>query len=193
MQLLLTPLAGNRVNICIMVNNELRNHPGVSKSNLIENAVSFALRSGFQAEIVEDSRGISSIVSSEAFNPSLGVYLVGDSAEIFDPIGGMGMSHALVSASLAAESVNHAICNPKRSFKNWQKYLKHRRRYALIFSLYTKLSYTLNVRRAKVVKTLVRYFPSATEKIFRSLTNFSPVVGLARSITGSSLLNEVSK
>jgi len=32
-------------------------------------------------------------------------YLLGDAAEIFDPIGGMGMTHALLSAKLSAESV----------------------------------------------------------------------------------------
>jgi 2-polyprenyl-6-methoxyphenol hydroxylase-like FAD-dependent oxidoreductase len=59
----------------------------------------------------EESRGGAgiSVGRKDGIAFSEGVFSVGDAIEVLDPIGGMGMSHAILSASLAADAVSSCL------------------------------------------------------------------------------------
>jgi flavin-dependent dehydrogenase len=57
-----------------------------------------------------------------------GVLAVGDAIEVLDPIGGMGMSHAILSANLAAEAVISCIKSGNSKSASASQYLVERER-----------------------------------------------------------------
>jgi 2-polyprenyl-6-methoxyphenol hydroxylase-like FAD-dependent oxidoreductase len=96
-QVILTPLANGQLNISVMVNADA----SVKKSAIRASAFSFAEASGFTISGIVDQCGAAQISSYQAGSSSRkDVFMIGDAAERFDPIGGMGMTHSLLSASL---------------------------------------------------------------------------------------------
>ena len=180
-QLLLTPLAHDHVNISLLINRKDDISRKRTKSEMIKETLGFAERCGFTNHILIEYKGATQISSSHAANPIAGAYLVGDTAEVFDPIGGMGMSHALISASLAAQSINRSIKNPISALSIWKRFRVRHQVYATFFRFYTSLSYSLNVRSNKVISTAVRLFPGLSIVVFQKLASWLPIAGMAKS------------
>ena len=100
-----TPVGGNEVSVAI-----LADPPGariLASPSLRTELVDAAFqRIGFIDGRPGMRIGCSNLNSRRRRSTVSGVYLIGDAAEQLDPIGGLGMTHALVSAKLAAAAVS---------------------------------------------------------------------------------------
>lgn len=181
-QILLTPLSDTKINLSILVSRNNGTDLKEGKDVLVEESIEFAKGLGFSISNYEECRGSSDISSSKCLASPENLYLIGDSAEIFDAIGGMGMSHALFSASLAAEHIMQSIDAPERAAKFHQKYINRREFYSKIFRLLTSLSFKMNAQKNPVLRKLALYFPSISRFLNSSLANLFPIVGAASDI-----------
>lgn len=77
---------------------------------------------------------------------------VGDAAEQFDPIGGMGMTHAVHSALLAGEALHNAMHAPKTTEAALRRYHAARSRAAQPYRGFTRLSYFGLVRCGRTTR-----------------------------------------
>ena len=66
-----------------------------------------------------------------------GAFVVGDACEIFDPVGGMGMTHAILSGRLAAQSVARAVGGSQLSCE-CRAYERNRYESARVFRGFTR-------------------------------------------------------
>ncbi|MFM1847794.1 MAG: hypothetical protein RL417_1268, partial [Pseudomonadota bacterium] len=99
-----TPLAGGRLNLAVLAPLGGDFNP----RDFLEDRSrygSILQRIGFEGERVGDIRGRAPVGGVIRRSTVPGVFLTGDAAEEFDPIGGMGMTHALLSGELAARAV----------------------------------------------------------------------------------------
>jgi len=69
------------------------------------------------------------------------ILLVGDSVETFDPIGGMGMSHALMSSHVAASALYQVIRNGACSSSQFKRYDMERKKHARLLRGFTRVAY----------------------------------------------------
>jgi 2-polyprenyl-6-methoxyphenol hydroxylase-like FAD-dependent oxidoreductase len=178
-QIILTPLTENCTNICVLIDSEKAEPENMNKNELKKAAVNFSMQCGFSALDFEEIVGASSLASCKRQEIIKGAYFVGDAIEIFDPIGGMGMSHALFSASIASKSIARSIAEVSSGDKYWRKYLKQRNRWSVILRIKTRLAYILNAGNSKILKRVVMWFPRISMFIFGALEEFFPVLGLA--------------
>ena len=96
-----TPVSDRRLNVCILVErNYLPNR--ATRSMLLEQACE---QIGFTGTQCDAWQGFGPVGSCSSAVRTPQVLLVGDAAETFDPLGGMGMSHAALSAKLAAAAI----------------------------------------------------------------------------------------
>lgn len=173
-QTVLTPLQSNRVNISMLVN---RKGERKDKQTLLQNVFRIAELVGFENFEIEDCVGASGLGS--AISPVINdAYLVGDAAERFDPIGGMGLSHALISGSLAAEQINSSLSDKLPQQVCWSRYVRRRKICAIPLRLATGFSHALNVAQNPLLKLLVRAFPKISLAILKAIERLVPVVGL---------------
>jgi flavin-dependent dehydrogenase len=103
-ELYATPLPDGRLNLAVMApwrgGVDLR---GLFGTHAVRDRLFDSL--GFEGVPTEDIRGRAPLGGVSRWGAPPGVLLVGDAAEEFDPIGGMGMSHALLSGELAAHAI----------------------------------------------------------------------------------------
>lgn len=173
-QLVLTPLLDG-VNVCALL--EKKEHLGARRDDLRHDMLSFAEAHGFSSLQADEIRGVSFMNSSQAANVPQSVFFVGDSAEIFDPIGGMGMTHALFSGSIAAEAISSALEKRVHIQRAWRRYIRTRARWSSILRMKTGLSYATNVRRSKPIAAAVRLIPSLSMRLLVGLERLFPVIG----------------
>lgn len=184
-QILLTPLADGRANITAFTRRaDARDgRERRSKDDLVDRIRVFAEHLGLGDYTVESCSGAASIDSSSVMTEP-GIYLVGDAAEQFDPIGGMGMSHALLSASLAAKAIARDIERPGRPKVHWRRYQLRRRLYSLPLKLATNASYALNVDRNRLLGRLTSTLPAVALSALRLVEQLTPVGGLVLLMCG---------
>jgi menaquinone-9 beta-reductase len=103
-ELYATPLPGNRLNVAALVQASSALNP---RDLLLDDQVLRPLLQEMRFEGLRDAAvlGRSGVESFRPHHIPPGIFLVGDAREQFDPIGGMGMTHALMSAELAARSI----------------------------------------------------------------------------------------
>lgn len=102
-------------------------------------------------------------------------FFIGDACEQFDPIGGMGITHALVSSRLAAEALLPVLNGRSTPESAAVEYEKHRNRAARQFRGFTRLSSLLLVRN------------SGTPPVTLPLHAVSPLAkAVSRAVHGSS-------
>jgi 2-polyprenyl-6-methoxyphenol hydroxylase-like FAD-dependent oxidoreductase len=79
----------------------------LSNSNVREKLLAPALeRIGYKRDGLVERRGISSLGHRRRFAADRGAYLAGDALEQLNPVGGMGMTHALICGTLAAQTIS---------------------------------------------------------------------------------------
>lgn len=103
-QLLGTPLAGGRLNLSLLTRADSKLNPRdlISDPELIE---AMFQEFDFSGELELEPQGRANIGNVRRSCEMPSIILAGDAREEFDPIGGMGMSHALSSGMEAAESI----------------------------------------------------------------------------------------
>lgn len=142
-ELICTPISENRLNVCVL--GSKRAIALAAKDQLSVGISEEILRvTGFSGEMVDRPLGLGPLghMSREAFFGR--ALLVGDCCETFDPIGGMGMTHALASAKLAAESLLR-VHRPAESHQNYQiafaEYGRAREKMARALRGFTRITY----------------------------------------------------
>jgi menaquinone-9 beta-reductase len=108
-EIYVTPVSPTQLTVCLLTScNKLAAIRAASQwRSIIGAACDKALFRGYQVGKV---RGIGPL--GRRIKPSWwrGTYLIGDAVESLDPIAGMGMTHALLSSKLAAQSLRAALC-----------------------------------------------------------------------------------
>jgi flavin-dependent dehydrogenase len=94
------------------------------------------------------------------------LYLIGDTIERFDAIGGLGMTHAVFSAGLAAKSI--ITENGPAS------YYRQRSAGARTLRALTALSYGLNVAGSFWQRSLVSSFPGMSYSVMEAIKRTFP-------------------
>lgn len=170
---LITPLDKNNINVSILLN---KNSNSVDKSIIIERAKQIVNEKGFSISKVLETRGAPDIQSKKLKLKEQNIYFIGDALERFDPIGGMGMTHGLFSATVAAQSliqVYNSEIDQKTAIKN---FYKKREKGARVIRLLSSFSYKLNVSRNIFLKNLVIYMPNFCLFIMEIIKSFFPKV-----------------
>ncbi|MBX7143474.1 MAG: NAD(P)/FAD-dependent oxidoreductase [Oligoflexia bacterium] len=106
-----TPVALNRLNVSILMPSGTIRRV-LDKDFLAKVLIAVEGRTGFQGHPMGqplDPRGIGPLNRSRRGGFHNEVFLVGDCCETLDPIGGMGMTHALISSKLAASALIEII------------------------------------------------------------------------------------
>jgi flavin-dependent dehydrogenase len=101
-------------------------------------------QTGFIGAVCEDERaplGIGPLNRSRRGGFHDGVFLVGDACETLDPIGGMGMTHALVSAALAEKSLWSHLRQSQDIFEAGRSYEAKRESEMRALRGFTRLTY----------------------------------------------------
>ncbi|MCB0353888.1 MAG: FAD-dependent monooxygenase [Bdellovibrionales bacterium] len=152
-QYFITPISEDTVNISVLLQQSGRDIP--AKGEMKRRGLELLRSAGFEVREVSDTRGAGEVHALRRVGHS-SLYLVGDAIERFDPVGGMGMTHAVLSAALAAASVLEGRWDPGPALR---KYYSARWRAARILRLLSELSYELNVAENWAVLKLVRCAP----------------------------------
>lgn len=100
-QCYLTPVGGGRVNLSALFDNQAA-RGGAGLFRLVEKRLSMH---GISFSPDDSLRGASHIGAVRRPLYRDGVFLVGDSVEQLDPVGGMGMTHALQSGSFVSRAI----------------------------------------------------------------------------------------
>lgn len=136
----ITAVDQNRINIGIL------GPPGcqrilLNKDSLLKLQEDIYSKIWFAGELSSDVLSVGPIGQYVRRGAHYRSLLIGDACEQLDPIGGMGMSHALLSASLAAEALSLALHDSAYQIQAFREYEK--RREALIRPLrgFTRLAY----------------------------------------------------
>lgn len=103
-----TPLSENKVNIAVLTESENSSH---LKELIALASKDIEKRFGLTLNKDKEQRcnGRTHLGNILRSGRESGVFLVGDAIEQFDPIGGMGMTHAFYSAGLASEHLTKGI------------------------------------------------------------------------------------
>ena len=94
-----------------------------------------------EGDIEGEPRGVSGIGKYSRIPRLRNIFLVGDALRQLDPIGGMGMSQALVSSRITGETIFQALASETRSQKLLASHHKRIRRALSSLRAYTSLSY----------------------------------------------------
>lgn len=168
-QTLLTAINDNLLNVSLLINKSDSSFTEKEKSELFEQSLAFASSHGFELDTVLEQRGAARIESRKILTKHSHLYLIGDSAEVFDPIGGLGMVHAFESAELAAESLHLALSGTVSPYLAASAYRWRRNFFAMRVRFLTSLSYTLNVDMPPLLVSLIQFAPGLSAKLFSFL------------------------
>lgn len=149
-QYIITPLVNDSINVSILLNRQ--KNSSLRKQDILSKVAQFTASIGFRATTISPPLGASAIHSTRLKTPCMPVYCIGDTVERFDPIGGMGMTHAVFSAALAARTI---ISNNDAAV-----YYAHRSGGARTLRMLTGLSYGLNVSQSHWQKLIPSLSPT---------------------------------
>ncbi len=122
---------------------------------------------GFEGKISEPPLGRAPIGGTARRSNLSWVFLVGDAAEEFDPIGGMGMTHAFCSAELAARAILRKL-GVSASAELMSEYEFQRAKAAAPLRHFTALSYAV----LRGSHRYPRLLTIASSRIGKYLSNF---------------------
>ncbi len=136
-----TPLSRSRLNIAVLTRFDSKvDIGGVLQDPHLQHRIFSSI--GFKGDIESPPVGRSPIGNARRSGVGAEVFLVGDAAEEFDPIGGMGMTHALVCAELAASQIlSDRIRNTSALTASIVEYERKRHAAARAFRVFTRVSY----------------------------------------------------
>jgi len=150
-----TPLSERRIGICILAKKQFISLLN-EKTQLAELLQKIKTALQFEGEIVEAPLGIGPLgyIKRAAFHH--GIFTIGDCSEHLDPIGGMGMAHALLSAKLAAQNITRIERGEISINEAARRYTNEQEKMVRPFRGFTRLSYLslIEARDNKIVSTL---------------------------------------
>lgn len=133
-----TPVCETRLNISVLGGKKAMSalREPVRRSAVLQAACA---KLGFEGQIVGAllAAGPLGRAQKQAYRGR--VLLIGDSCQSLDPIGGLGMTHALMSAALAADALSAALQAEKLAAAQFAKYDKRRRSLARQLNGFTRL------------------------------------------------------
>ena len=133
-----TPLPGGLINITLLSHSASHTLRRNAERTLLPRVLD-AL--GITAQLVAPAIGASSIGAALRVPRRENVLVIGDACEQLDPIGGMGMTHALGSAALAARAISSAIRDPLRAEIHLQRYVTDRASFVRPLRGFTSLTF----------------------------------------------------
>lgn len=133
-----TPISKNKLNVCILssIDNQI-NGKRLIQSQEIQDLIFSKI--GFIGKIIEPPIGKSQLGNSRRISYSGQILFVGDSVEQFDPLGGMGMSHALLSGELAAKAIIDINSSKSTQQEGFRWYAEQREKISLPMRRFTLL------------------------------------------------------
>lgn len=139
-EMVVTPLSGDRINLCLLgskqgLKSKLKIDGQSALKELVYQRTGFVCRERIAMQGVTNIAGLSRPVSAN------GALLIGDALETLDPIGGMGMSHALISAAVAAQLLKLDFFGELSSEEVIKRYRMERERAARPLRGFTRLTY----------------------------------------------------
>jgi flavin-dependent dehydrogenase/polyisoprenoid-binding protein YceI len=170
-QYIITPLSENEVNISILV---LKGQSNLKTQEYLNQAKAICEREGFKIQSTSKVLGASVIDKTKEQDLGNNCYFVGDAIEQFDPVGGMGMTHAIYSASLAANKIASVINREASAKLAKNDYSSKRNKAARILRLLTSLSYGLNVKENPFAVLFTSKFPIVAFYLTRLIKSFFP-------------------
>lgn len=169
-ELICTPLANCRANISFL-GHAGRSGSGIRKRVERELLPKLLDQLKWNGSIDYNSGTSGSTITQVRRSPILSskVIRIGDACEQLDPIAGMGMTHAIASAQLAAQAVRQALEEGPLSDLAIRKYAAQREAYARALRGYTALTYAtlIDWRNASFSTLLAR--PALASYLSRSV------------------------
>ncbi len=183
-QLILTPIAPDRFNMSMISSKSApKSSIGWRKKNedlLAKHAV--------QVELLSEPLGVSSIGRFRRASHSADVFAIGDCLEQFDPVGGMGMTHALVSAEVTANTIARLLHVPKNSARILNDHEDSLRRVKRPLRGFTRLSYLHMAQLGLTGLQYSHYFSPIAGKVVRAVSSLGQP-GRNTSLLGTLLVN----
>lgn len=147
-EVFLTPLSESRINATILSNKSKLKIP-LNQKTAIEIMRSSLEQIGFSGTPVTKLIGNNSISNSRRpafFEDGI---LLGDACEEFDAVGGMGMTHAVLSAEILSKKLLNIVKDPASKTKYLKEYAKEREKMARPLRGFTQAVYfsLLNEKR----------------------------------------------
>ncbi len=140
LQICCTALPRNRLNVSIL---GAKPFIAETRSKQFRLALRHELREkiDFEGEVIESALGSGPFGTFLRKAAHHKVLLAGDVCEQLDPLGGMGITHAFLSGSLAAQAVIRVLCNSEDEAKTFAWYQQQRARETRPLRGFTRLSY----------------------------------------------------
>jgi flavin-dependent dehydrogenase len=146
------------------------------RKNLVELVRRVQDIAGIEGEIASDPIGAAGI-GAVARPPRAGrIFLVGDAVRQLDPIGGMGMTQALISARVTADTIAGELCGAGNTSVSRESHEQRVTRELRRLSAYTHLSY-YSLSHALGRKTLGRLKTSFVARRVLSSMHAAPPAG----------------
>ncbi len=139
-EILLTRTGEDELNISVLGDKEsIRTlMQGPPLDNLLQ---SITQQTGFHGQISDEILGFGAVGKMRRPSFNNDTLLVGDCVESLDPIGGMGMTHALHSGIFAAQALISVLREGQDQATAWSTYEKDRERLARTLRGFTRLTY----------------------------------------------------
>ncbi len=128
-EVFLTPLSKSRINATIL-SNKLKSKIPLNQRTALKILRSALEEIGFRGTPVTKPIGSNSIGNSKRpafFEDGI---LLGDACEAFDAVGGMGMTHAILSAEILSKKLISMVADPASQFRYLKEYESERARMA---------------------------------------------------------------
>lgn len=159
-EIYLTPLSQHRANIAVLFNRPLK---GDSMKTVLLSAphfISATTGAALNATLDSVPMGRSDLGNYRSTGLSNNVFLVGDSFQQFDPIGGMGMTHAIYSAASAIPHITGSLRDSRDLASSIQKYERELLASTRSLRIFTKC--TSLFMKASAVMPLIVGLPSCS-------------------------------
>ncbi len=163
-QYIITPLGESSVNMSLLL--EKNKTCSLKKEEVIRRAREILQEAGFITTVESETLAASEIHSARLQHGNSRAYFIGDAIERFDPISGMGMAHALYSASRAVSAISHG--EPP------SHYINEREVGASVIRKLTSMSYALNVKQDWMLYQLIRRAPQMAFQVMDMLKGKFP-------------------
>lgn len=134
-----TPTGRERLNVSFLCGREELKR--TCSAGPLEESLRFLARDlGFRIDDISEGKGSSGLGNVRHPESARGVLFVGDACESFDPLGGLGMTHAIGSALIASDLVGDVCHGEKTVHEAFSLYHARRERFAAPLRRFTRLA-----------------------------------------------------
>lgn len=174
-QYIFTPISETETNCSLLLNRSFEQK--VSKHSLQSKATELLTNEGFIITATSDSLGAAAIHSAKLRPKDVNAFVIGDAVERFDPISGMGMTHGIYSALLAAQAISDQGLSQAEQLA---LYYKQRERGARILRLLTSLAKSVNFTEKFALAKVAASCPQVAFKTQNLVKKLFPQIGTFR-------------